>query len=171
MGINYYFVPKKIDYEKFKSIRADYQIKLDKLVEEYEKDINDEFKKQIENVEGLFNNCGLKHHDEWYSTPYLEPIDYPEIHICKLSAGWKPCLQKTRFYSNLEELIYFYESYKDKIKLENEYGEECDFNELIQDIKNRSNNKSNKTHSNLDLYSGSYSIDSFGIDWCSTDFS
>lgn len=174
MGTNYYFVPRKMNYDIFRNIHTEYQDKLDELVNTYIENVNNEYNRQIEDTNDLYRNYGLRHKDEWYTTPYLETVDYPEIHICKLSAGWKPILQANENYRDIESLRYFYENNKDNIKVMNEYDEDIKFEDLIKEIIDRTNNENNQTHLKYNGFISayqSYYTDSYGVEWTYTEFS
>ena len=71
-------------------------------------------------------------HDEEYSiteTPYL---GY-EIHLNKLSFGWRPLFQKHKEFDTWNKLEQFYLSHKDNLDVYDEYGEKYEW----EDYKKR----------------------------------
>lgn len=56
-----------------------------------------------------------------------EPDFHYEIHLNKLSCGWKPLFQIHRPFSTFSELEQFYNNYKDDIEIEDEYGRKMSF--------------------------------------------
>ncbi len=95
---------------------------------------------------------------------HLAEIEYPELHICKISMGWKPLFEATKFYSNVKELKEFYDKNKDRIHIEDEYGEEQDIDELFQFIDMKYKDKNSQSHT--DAYK-----DGQGYEWVSRNFS
>lgn len=162
MGTNYYFIPKKLKRDKIKKLYEEYTSKLDHLLKDYVKAYNEMYKEMSKETNDLFDSEELEDYNNWYNNMYLAEIEYPKLHICKLSVGWRPLFQVTKFYSNVKELKDFYNNNKDRINIIDEYGEEQDIDELfkIVDIKNRDS----KTH--LDAYK-----DQQGYEWVSSNFS
>lgn len=173
MGCNYYFVPKALNYKEIDDIRDKYKAKLDDLVNNYITDINAKLDSYNIDTE-IFNKFSLSLDD---CDLYLADIDWPDIHICKISMGWKPLLQSNKHYSSMEDLVSFYELNKDKLKVEDEYKTEVDFYDLIDMIKEKYNDKSAKSHLN-DLCKNQYyynynfyNKDNQGFEWSTSDFS
>lgn len=171
MGTNYYFVPK--GYEQINLIN--------KSTEEALKNIQDLYVKSIRNViryaedlhpiykELLNYEYSL---DEIYAS-LRWPVEIPEIHICKISAGWVPCFQTNKHFSTYQEFLAFYDLFKDIFTLEDEYHEVIDIEELKKDLfrhKEDALPQNDRMKYNSDYYV-SYKRDSDGFDWTNVDFS
>ena len=76
----------------------------------------------------LFESQELSDYNNWWDYMHLAEIEYPELHICKISMGWKPLFEATKFYGNVKELKEFYNKNKDRIHIEDEYV--CDYKNL-----------------------------------------
>ena len=76
----------------------------------------------------LFESQELSDYNNWWNYMHLAEIEYPELHICKISMGWKPLFEATKFYGNVKELKEFYNKNKDRIHIEDEYV--CDYKNL-----------------------------------------
>lgn len=57
-----------------------------------------------------------------------------EIHLNKLSAGWKPLFQKHRAFCTFKELENFYNEHMDDLAFKNEYGGTYTFKEYKQRV-------------------------------------
>lgn len=172
MGCNYYFVPKALNYNEIDNIRNEYKAKLDDLVNNYIIDINTKLNSYNIDKE-IFSNHLLDIDD---CDLYLANVNWPDIHICKISMGWKPLLQSNGHYSSIEDLVSFYELNKDKLRVEDEYRTEVDFYNLINMIKERYNDKSAKSHLNgfnqyFNYNHNYYNKDNKGFEWSTLDFS
>ena len=164
MGTNYYFKPKKYDMDKMTKLHEEYTFKLDKLLNDYIKSYNKLSKEMSKETNDLFECEELQDYNNWWNYMHLAEIEYPELHICKISMGWKPLFQATKFYNNVQELKDFYYKNKNKIVIKDEYGEEQDIDELFKDIDDRYNNKDNQAHE--DAYK-----DKQGYEWVTSNFS
>ena len=118
MGTNYYFVPK--GYEQINLIN--------KSTEEALKNIQDLYVKSVRNVikyaEGLHpiykELLNYEYSlDEIYAS-LRWPVEIPEIHICKISAGWVPCFQTNKHFSTYQEFLAFYDLFKLSLAFFNE---------------------------------------------------
>lgn len=58
-----------------------------------------------------------------------EPDFHYEIHLNKLSCGWKPLFQIHRPFKSFVELEQFCDKYKDNIEFKDEYGDKMSFEE------------------------------------------
>lgn len=164
MGTNYYFTPKKFEMDKIKKLHEEYSFKLDKLLRDYIESYNELYNVMSKETNDLFENEELPDYRDWHNYMHLAEIEYPELHICKSSMGWKPLFQVTKFYSNVKELKEFYNQNKDRIHIEDEYGEEQDIDELFKFIDMKYKDKNNQTHT--DAYK-----DQQGYEWTSHNFS
>lgn len=164
MGTNYYFVPKKFEKSKIRKLHEDYSAKLDELLKDYIKSYNKMYNEMSEKTNDLFENEELADYKDWYNYMHLAETEYPELHICKISMGWKPLFQVTKFYSNVKELKEFYNKNKDRIHIEDEYGEVQDINELFEFIDMKYKDKHNQIHTDAHK-------DEQGYEWISNDFS
>ena len=164
MGTNYYFTPKKFELGRVKNLHEDYSFKLDKLLNDYIKSYNKLSKEMSKETNDLFESQELSDYNNWWNYMHLAEIEYPELHICKISMGWKPLFEATKFYGNVKELKEFYNKNKDRIHIEDEYGEEQDIDELFQFIDMKYKDKNSQSHT--DAYK-----DGQGYEWVSHNFS
>ena len=164
MGTNYYFTPKKFELGRVKKLHEDYSSKLDKLLKNYIKSYNKLCNEMSKETNNLFESQELSDYNNWWNYMHLAEIEYPELHICKISMGWKPLFEATKFYGNVKELKEFYNKNKDRIHIEDEYGEEQDIDELFQFIDTKYKDKNSQSHT--DAYK-----DGQGYEWVSHNFS
>ena len=164
MGTNYYFKPKKFEINKIEMLYEDYTSKLHELLNDYIKTYNKLCNEMSRETADLFEFEELSDYDNWYNYIYLAETEYPELHICKISCGWRPLFEVTKFYSNVEELKDFYDKNKDRICIEDEYGEEQNIDELFKYIDAKYKDKNNKTHTNAHK-------DNQGYEWVFDRFS
>ena len=109
MGTNYYFRKKTIDPTRIETI-------VDSL--------NDEFKAMVvkynEKLHGVFSEMGIDSLCEFddYHT-FVSPIDHSDydIHVGKLSCGWKPLMQANEHFHSVATLTLWYEQKKMSIIL------------------------------------------------------
>lgn len=164
MGTNYYFKPKKFEMDKIKMLHEDYTSKVDKLLNEYIKSYNKLCKKMSKETNDLFECEELEDYNNWWNYMYLAEIEYPELHICKISMGWKPLFESSKYYRSVQELKDFYENNKNRINIVDEYGEIHDLDELFEFINIKYKDKKSQTHE--DAYK-----DKQGYEWVSHNFS
>ena len=164
MGTNYYFKPKKFEMDKIKMLYEDYTSKLDKLLNEYIKSYNRLCKEMSKETNDLFECEELEDYNNWWNYMHLAEIEYPELHICKISMGWKPLFETSKYYRSVQELKDFYYKNKDRITIEDEYGQEKDINELLKKVDDIYKDKNNQAHE--DAYR-----DKEGYEWVSHNFS
>ena len=61
-----------------------------------------------------------------------------EVHLCKMSAGWKTLFQAHKFaYNSVKEMTAFFRQNKDKITIYDEYDDKQDLEEFIDLYVNR----------------------------------
>ena len=93
MGTNYYFTPKKFELGRVKKLHEDYSSKLDKLLKNYIKSYNKLCNEMSKETNDLFESQELSDYNNWWNYMHLAEIEYPELHICKISMGWKPLFE------------------------------------------------------------------------------
>lgn len=164
MGTNYYFKPKKFKMDKIRNLHEEYTSKLDKLLKDYIESYNKLCNEMSIETKDLFECEELQDYNNWSNYMYLTEVEYPELHICKISCGWKPLFEATKYYSSVEELKEFYNQNKERINIQDEYGREQDIDELLRIIDGRYKDENNKAHDNA------YK-DEQGYEWVSHDFS
>lgn len=164
MGTNYYFTPKKFEKDSIERLYEDYSSKLDILLKEYIKSYNKLCSEMSLGTNDLFEIEELPDYNNWHNYMHLAEIEYPELHICKVSMGWKPLFQVTKFYSSVKELKEFYNQNRDRIHIEDEYGQEQGIDELFEYIDMKYKDKNNQSHT--DAYK-----DKQGYEWVSNNFS
>ena len=168
MGTNYYFKVK--GFEDIDRLNIELDKSVCKIKDDYLKNLNiilDKYKNNyIDYIDLLNIDCveDIVKFTVW-------GLDTPDIHICKLSACWIPCFESNKHFSNFKELEDFYNKYKNKLVLIDEYNKEIDFNSFKLEVFDRINNKNNQSHLQ---YSNSYGIryykDEFGVEWSTTQF-
>lgn len=61
-----------------------------------------------------------------------------EVHLCKMSAGWKTLFQAHKFaYNSVKEMTAFFKQHKDKITIYDEYDDKHELEEFIDLYTNR----------------------------------
>lgn len=61
-----------------------------------------------------------------------------EVHLCKMSAGWKTLFQAHKFaYNSVKEMTKFFRENKDRITIYDEYDDKQDLEEFIDLYTNR----------------------------------
>lgn len=65
---------------------------------------------------------------------YDVPDFYYQIHLNKLSCGWKPLFQNHKAFRTFNELEKFYKEHMNDITFEDEYGESYTFEEYKQEV-------------------------------------
>ncbi len=173
MGCNYYLRPK--GYEPIKVINKTINDTLDNIVESYKYSI----KKVIEEAEKIsplykelfFTDLcidDITHVLQW-------EVELPDLHICKLSYGWKPLFQKSKYFSTFKEFEDFYKLHTDIFDFVDEYDEIQDFEEFKEYVFEKVKDKKSQTHlqynGGLPGLSLEYTKDKDGIEWTNHEFS
>ena len=170
MGTNYYLTPKgfdeidtinKVTLKTLNEIRNSYCKSIKELIEKSCKNHN--IYKEVLDLPDLDSiKCIL----QW-------DIEIPELHICKISAGWCPLLEATEYYSNFDDFKKFYEKYKDAFDITNEYNEYITIDEF-ESILFKAKERATEFHSqyNDDFYGTNikYTTDSYGFEWSYNHF-
>jgi len=169
MGTNYYLTPKgfdkideinKITLKTLNEIRDNYCKSIEELIEKTCK--NHKIYKEILELPDLDNiKCIL----QW-------DIEIPEIHICKISAGWCPLLESTALYDNFDDFKKFYEKYKDDFDITDEYNRHYTINELENRLV-KAQQKAIEFHEKYSsdfCNSPNYISDDYGFEWTSNHF-
>ncbi len=170
MGTNYYLTPKgfdkideinKITLKTLNEIRDNYCKSIEELIEKTCK--NHKIYKEVLELPDLDNiKCIL----QW-------DIEIPEIHICKISAGWCPAFETTEYYNTFKGFKNFYDKYKDDFYITDEYNRQVTIDELEQIVTNAKRNAKEfhtKYNSQYSSYVN-YITDEDGFEWTSTHFS
>ena len=168
MGTNYYFRPKTYKSKKINNINDKYFKQIEGLYEKYVNEYNKLYGEMLIGTEDLFETETMLSDDEW-EHHYLPWLDSPELHICKISFGWKPLFQRTKYYKDLKSLKEFYQSNKDRICIVDEYGEKISLNNLIKEINERYKNQENQSH--FKEYENRIYFDDKGYEWNWHEFS
>lgn len=90
---------------------------------------------------------------------------YPDIHIGKRSAGWKPIFQASNFYSSVDEIVEFYIKYKNILTIVNEYEEKLTLQELEEELFNWESCRNWRSH-DYNIY-----LDNRGYEFSGVEFS
>lgn len=101
-------------------------------------------------------------------------VVHNEIHICKVSGGWKPLFQShSDKFSNFQELKEYYKNNKKNLIVMDEYDREIKWSEFLDYIIDRNvslwNGLGLKSHLLLG-YDGEYQLDNDGFDWTNREF-
>lgn len=110
MGCNFYFRPKNCEFINI--INNTYDKILQKTLTEYKNAISPIFNKLRDSYSEFLDLLQLPDLDFIKIDLLKYSVEIPEIHICKLSCGWRPMLQSNKFYSNYNEFKDFYIKYK-----------------------------------------------------------
>lgn len=97
--------------------------------------------------------------------------DFTEIHIAKCSGGWKPCFQKTRYYTNILELENFYLINKNDILIIDEYNTEYTWDQFKLKVIDWNKDIKNDYDNCIKEYEQYYYLDVYGYKWCINEFS
>ena len=170
MGTNYYFTPKgfndldeinKITVKALNEIRNTYLTNVKNLIVSAKQnhsiyqEVLDTNEENIDDIKAKLN---------WN-------YEIPEIHICKISYGWKTLFQATNMYSNLDELKSFYDKYNNDFIITDEYGSEFTLEDLVKKVREHDSLDSSKnTHLQYEGYFLHYYIDKDGIEWTTNSF-
>ena len=159
MGTNYYFRKKTVDLKRIEAL-------VDSL--------NDDFKtlvaKYNEKLHKVYSEMGIESlYDFDDDHTFFSPIDHSDydIHVGKISYGWKPSMQANEHFDSIAALKQFYEQNKHEYNFINEYGEVVSFEDYIKEINELNNDGSLKDHKSL----GGFCRCSDGYDWLHTEFS
>lgn len=172
MGTNYYFRPK--GFTEIDRLNKNLKDSVSVLKEEYLNKLKELLVKtesQYKDYADLLYLTDISDLEDRVEFTVSE-FEVPDIHICKISAGWIPLFESNRFYSNFRELEKFYLKYKDNLVFVNEYDDIINFEKFKKDVFDRIDNKNYQTHLQ---YNNSYGIryykDEFGVEWTNTQFS
>lgn len=170
MGTNYYLTPKgfdeieeinKITLKALNEIRDSYCKNIEELIEKSSKNHNI-YKEVLELPDLDSIKCIL----QW-------DIEIPEIHLCKISAGWCPLLEATDYYNNFDDFKKFYEKYKDDFDITDEYNKHITIDEF-ESILTKAQQKAIEFHEkyNSNFYENSikYTTDDYGFEWTYNHF-
>ena len=156
MGTNYYFRKKSINPARIEAIVDSLNNDYKALVEKYNEKLHDAFSAMGLDSEYEFDNS------QTFFLPDSSET-YGDIHVGKLSYGWKPLLQANKHFHSIQTLKQWYEQNKHDYNLIDEYDETVQFDEFIREIAERNQND--------DLEEHRHRKDSEGYDWSHTKFS
>ena len=126
MGTNYYFRPK--GYDKLKELNVLTEKAMQDIQDNYINSIN-EMIKESNSISPLYEDLFNPSYDECrVNLHYL--FEVPEIHICKISGGWVPLFEATKYYKSFKELEDFYYTYNAIIDIYDEYNNKIFFSSL-----------------------------------------
>ena len=168
MGCNYYLRPKGFE-------------ELDRLNEYNESALKTMEESYITTIEDILNKVYKEHQiyldildihqnpkDIYFHIHY--PFERPDIHICKLSMGWVPLFEATKYYDSWDTFESFYILHKDEFDLVDEYDRVCMLEDFKNSVMERVQNKENQTHlvQEYQIYGIKYWKDSCGVEWTSS---
>lgn len=143
MSTNYYFKYKNTNQKVFNDLKDEYDNKYYDLFNEYKDRIVEEYNKQVKGtpLEDVDPDLDWVNQIQSFHT-----YDVDEIHLFKISSGWKPLFQTNENWSSVKELEDYYNKHKNILVFVDEYDEEQDFNKILEDVKNRYKDKNNQSH-------------------------
>ena len=143
MSTNYYFKYKNTNQEVFNDLKDEYDNKYYDLFNEYKDRIVEEYNKQVKGtpLEDVDPDLDWVNQIQTFHT-----YDVDEIHLFKISSGWKPLFQTNENWSSVKELEDYYSKHKNILVFVDEYDEEQDFNKILKDVKNRYKDKNSQSH-------------------------
>ena len=158
MGTNYYFRKKTIDPKRIEAIVDSLNNDFKDLVTKYNEKLHEVFSEM-----GIDNLCEF---DDYHT--FISPVGHSDydIHVGKLSCGWKPLMQATEYFHSVETLKQWYEENKSDYNFINEYDEVASFEDYIEEIARRNSDDSLKGHEEFHQVTRSDSYD-----WTYTQFS
>lgn len=168
MGCNYYFRPK--DCEFINIINNTYDKILQNTLTGYKNAISPIFNKLRDSYSEFLDLLQLPDLDFIKIDLLKYFVEIPEIHICKLSCGWRPMLQANKFYSNYNEFKAFCTKYKDIFDIYDEYNQLVEFEELESQIFYRAR-ETFQTHLDYDSVYNYKDTDYQYIEWTRREFS
>ena len=156
MGTNYYFRKKTVDPVSIEAITDSLNNDFKALVEKYNKNLREAF-----SAMDLDSTCEFDDSHTFFLPDSRDT--YGDIHVGKLSGGWKPLLQANEYFHSIQTLKQWYEQNKHDYNFIDEYDEIVQFDDFIREIAERNQND--------DLEDHKHSKDSEGYDWTHTQFS
>ncbi len=100
---------------------------------------------------------------EFLTPEQIQEKLFNDIHICKISAGWKPLFKKTEYFDSTISLLEFYDKNSKMLEIINEDYEKISIDVLQRRCHRAQNDKGNETHYD-------YEKDSAGYAWTHVDF-
>lgn len=169
MGTNYYFEP--IGFDQINKINEIFVKSVEKLKEEYERQIEDIIDKNNKE-HSLYRGFFRPYFDTNYTLQHQE-FYVPDVHICKLSYGWVPLFEQNKYYSNIEQFKYFCETYQNDIVIKDEYDRVYSIEKFLDIVYDhlKNNNKESHLQYNNSLLGIKYTKDPTGIEWANSEFS
>ena len=171
MGTNYYLKPK--GYDKLDWLNKSTNIFIESVLKSYKDELNKMIKESDE-ICPIYQEILDRADPDNIQIKLQYEFEEPDVHICKISAGWIPLFEKNKYYSNFKEFESFYKKYKKYFTFIDEYNREIDFNKFKVDIFKRVSDKSNQTHTQYNSFFNSehqYYKDENGIEWIDNKFS
>lgn len=168
MSTNYYFKYKNTNQEVFNDLKDEYDNKYYDLFNEYKDRIVEEYNKQVKGtpLEDVYPDLDWVNQIQTFHT-----YETQEIHLFKISSGWKPLFQTNENWSSVKELEDYYNKHKNILVFVDEYDEEQEFNKILEDVKNRYKDKSNKSHLNESTTYFPIFTDKEGYEFTNIEFS
>ena len=154
MGTNYYFRKKTVDPIRIEAIVDSLNNDYKSLVAKYNEKLHEEL--------SAMGIDSILEFDDYHT--FISPVDsdtYGDIHVGKLSVGWKPLLKANGHFNSVSALKQWYEQNKHEYNFIDEYDEVASFKEFITEIERRNKDDTQKGHPNkhgADGYDWEYSI-------------
>lgn len=155
MGTNYYFRKKSVDATRIEMIVDSLNHDFRSLVAQYNEKLQEAFSDMELDSTYEFDDS------HWFYSPDSRE-DYGDIHVGKLSSGWKPLLQANAQFHSLQTLKQWHEQNKHDHVFITGDEKTVPFDDFLKEIAERNQN---------DNFSGhGYSKDSDGYEWTRTEF-
>jgi hypothetical protein len=92
----------------------------------------------------------------------IKRADFGDIHVGKLSGGWKPSMQANEYFNSIQTLKQWYADNKDEYIFVNEYDEVVSFDDYLIKIHEWNQDPENERHE--------YGPSADGFDWTYDEF-
>lgn len=130
MGTNYYFRKKGVDLPRLYAIAEELNNKYKSLIDEYNSKVRESLA-----------NMGINQYEDYKAFEDRNIYDIEDIknlcmdiHVGKISHGWKPLLKASEHFDSIETLKQWYAKNKNEYIFINEYYKKVSFDEFLSEI-------------------------------------
>ena len=156
MGTNYYFRKKNVKSAPIEAVVDELNNEYRALIQKYNDKLHNVFSEMGIDCECEFDDGHL------FITPYSHDT-FGDIHVGKLSYGWKPLMQANKHFNSIPTLKQWYEENRNVYNFIDEDDRVMLFEDFLQMISKRNKDDKSKKHEHC--------TSSDGYDWTYTDFS